>query len=70
MFKKELHETLQREIEALSDRERLVVTLYYYEHLKLSDIAKILKVSDQRVSQINSKAVMKLRQKMEKYMKG
>lgn len=70
IFKKELHETLQKEIEALSDRERLVVTLYYYEHLKLSDIAKILKVSDQRVSQINSKAVMKLRRKMEKYMKG
>ncbi len=70
IFKKELHDTLQTEIEALSERERLVITLYYYEHLKLSDIAKILKVSDQRVSQINSKAVMKLKNKMERYMKG
>lgn len=70
IFKQELRETLKDAIDSLSERERLVVTLYYYENLMLSDIAKILNVSDQRVSQINSKAVMKLRNKMENYMKG
>lgn len=70
IFKQELRETLREAIESLSERERLVITLYYYEHLKLSDIAKVLKVSDQRVSQINSKAVLKLKNKMEKYMRG
>lgn len=70
IFRQELRETLKAAIEALSERERLVVTLYYYENLMLSDIAKILGVSDQRVSQINSKAILKLRKKMEEYMKG
>lgn len=70
IFKQELRETLKEAIDSLSERERLVVTLYYYENLMLSDIAKILNVSDQRVSQINSKAILKLRGKMENYMKG
>jgi RNA polymerase sigma factor for flagellar operon FliA len=70
LFKKELSDTLKQAIEELTDRERLVVTLYYYEHLKLSEIAKVLSVTDQRISQINTKAVMKLRTKMMKYVKG
>lgn len=66
----EMHQTLRNAIESLTERERKVVTLYYYEDLKLSDLAKILGVSDQRISQILSKAVQKLRFQMEKYMKG
>ena len=70
LFREELRETLKQAIDALSERERLVVTLYYYEHLKLSDIAAVMKVTEQRVSQINSRAIAKLREPMEKYMKG
>lgn len=70
IFRQELRQTLADAIDSLSERERLVVTLYYYEHLKLSDISEILGVSDQRVSQINSKAILKLKAKMEQYMKG
>lgn len=70
VFRKEMRDILKQAINDLSERERLVITLYYYEHLKLSEIAKVLKVSDQRVSQINSKAIMKLRYVMEKYVKG
>lgn len=70
LFREELRETLKRAIDTLSERERLVVTLYYYEHLKLSDIAAVMKVTEQRVSQINSRAIAKLREPMEKYMKG
>lgn len=69
IFRQEFHSTLQAALDTLSERERLVVTLYYYEHLKLSDIARVLGVSDQRVSQINSKAILKLRTKMEDYMR-
>lgn len=70
VFKHELRETLKAAIDSLSERERLVVSLYYYERLRLSDIAKVLEVSEQRVSQINSKAIMKLKYTMENYMKG
>lgn len=70
IFKNELRETLKNAIDSLSERERLVVSLYYYERLRLSDIAKVLEVSEQRVSQINSKAIMKLKYTMENYMKG
>jgi RNA polymerase sigma factor for flagellar operon FliA len=70
LFKNELSDTLKQAIEELSERERLVVTLYYYENMKLSGIAKVLNVTDQRVSQINTKAVMKLRSKMMQYVKG
>ncbi|MEA5010145.1 MAG: FliA/WhiG family RNA polymerase sigma factor [Angelakisella sp.] len=70
VFKDELKQVLSESIDSLTQREKEVVTLYYYENLRLSDISKILKVSDQRVSQIISKAVQKLKYKMERYMKG
>lgn len=70
LAKKEMLHVLREAIQSLSERERLVVTLYYYEHMKLSSIAKIMGISDQRVSQISSRAILKLRTVMEHYMKG
>ncbi len=70
LMQKELMEMLKDAIDSLSPRERLVITLYYYERLKLSSIAKVMGVTDQRVSQISSRAVMKLRQQMQQYLKG
>lgn len=67
---KELLEMLAQGIDELSERERLVITLYYYEHLKLSEISKIMGVTDQRIAQISSRAVSKLRKKILNYMKG
>lgn len=67
---KELRQALQEAIESLSERERLVVTLYYFERMKLSSIAKIMNVSDQRVSQINTRAILKLKKKLEDYSIG
>jgi RNA polymerase sigma factor for flagellar operon FliA len=52
-------------IEKLPEKERLVVTLYYYEELTLKEIAQILGVSESRASQIHSKAVMLLRSRMD-----
>lgn len=70
ILKEELRQQLMNAIDALTERERLVVSLYYYEHLKLYEIAEILKVSESRVCQTHSKAILKMRSKLEKYMKG
>ncbi len=51
-------------INRLPDRERLVVTLYYYEGLTLSEIGEVLGVTESRVCQIHTKAVMSLRNRM------
>ncbi len=67
-LKNELKVALKEAIDELSERERLVVSLYYYENLNLSDIAKVLDISVQRVSQINTRAISKLKDKMNDYI--
>lgn len=59
---------LAKAIAELSDKERLVITLYYYEKLKFSDIGAVLDVSESRVCQIHSKAVMKMKRSLAEYM--
>ena len=70
LFKKELESELIGAIESLTERERLVISLYYYENLKLAEIAEVLDVSESRVCQIHAKAVKKMTLIMERYMKG
>ena len=65
--KKELKETLINAINRLTEKERKVVTLYYFEELTLKEISSIMEVSESRVSQIHSKAVIKLQNKLGKY---
>jgi RNA polymerase sigma factor FliA len=55
---------LQFAISALPDRERKVLTLYYFEDLNMSDIGQILGVSESRVCQIHAKAVLHLRARL------
>lgn len=64
---KELKETLRAAIENLTEKEKLVVTLYYFEELTLKEISKIMDVSESRVSQIHSKAMLKLRMRLGKH---
>jgi RNA polymerase sigma factor for flagellar operon FliA len=45
----------------LKEQERIVLSLYYFEELKLHEIAKVLELTESRVSQIRSKALGKLR---------
>ncbi|RYM07160.1 FliA/WhiG family RNA polymerase sigma factor [Sporolactobacillus sp. THM7-7] len=53
---------LAKEIERLGRKERLVITLFYYEGLTLTEIGRVLELSTSRISQIHSKALFKLRQ--------
>jgi RNA polymerase sigma factor for flagellar operon FliA len=57
----ELKDRLADAIESLPDRERLVVALYYYENLTLREIGEVLGVTESRVSQLHTKAVLALR---------
>ena len=52
---------LKQAILHLKDQERIVLSLYYFEELKLHEIAKVLELTESRVSQIRSKALSKLR---------
>ena len=54
-------------ISKLSEKEKLVVTLYYFEDLTLKEISSIMKVSESRVSQIHTKAITKLQGKLGRY---
>jgi len=51
-------------IETLPERERTVITLYYYEGLKFGEIGKILRVSESRISQIHSEVLRNLRTRL------
>ena len=51
-------------IDEMPEKERIVVTLYYYEEMTLKEIAEVLGVSESRASQIHSKAILKLRTKV------
>jgi len=70
MFRQELEKELAKAIDSLSERERLVISLYYYENLKLAEISTVLGVSESRVCQIHSKAIEKMKKTLEDYMKG
>lgn len=64
----ELKQTLIESLEVLTEKERKVIELYYYEELTLKEISKVLEVSESRVSQLHTKALNKMRKKMGGYM--
>lgn len=61
MEKTELRAYLLQAISSLTEQERLVVSLYYYEELTLKEIGDIMLISESRVSQIHTRAVTRLR---------
>jgi RNA polymerase sigma factor for flagellar operon FliA len=61
----ELKDRLADAIESLPERERLVIALYYYENLTLREIGEILGVTESRVSQLHTKAVLSLRSRFQ-----
>ncbi|MFQ5608293.1 MAG: sigma-70 family RNA polymerase sigma factor [Candidatus Zixiibacteriota bacterium] len=61
VLKNELRTFLKVAIGRLSEQEKLVVALYYFEELTLKEIGAVMKISESRVSQIHTKSVTKLR---------
>ncbi|MFZ6031829.1 MAG: sigma-70 family RNA polymerase sigma factor [Melioribacter sp.] len=62
--KNEMKERLVEMIKQLSDRDRMIITLYYYEELNYQEIAKVLNITVSRVSQLHSKIMKILKQKL------
>jgi RNA polymerase sigma factor for flagellar operon FliA len=60
----EMKQLLATAINRLGDREKIVLTLYYYEGLTLAEIGEVLGVTESRVCQIHTKAVLQLRSRM------
>lgn len=63
----EVERFLGEVIESLPERERLVVTLYYYEGLTLKEIGHVMGVSESRVCQLHTKALVRLRARLLRY---
>ena len=66
--KEELKVVLKESLDQLTEKERQVILMYYYEDLTLKEISNVLDVSESRVSQLHTKALNKMRGKMGKYM--
>lgn len=62
-----LVEKLGEEIDSLSEKEKYVVSLYYYEELTMKEIAEVLGITESRVSQIHSAAAIKLQKKLREF---
>jgi RNA polymerase sigma factor for flagellar operon FliA len=61
---KSVKDLVTQAIEELPERQRLVLSLYYYEDLNLKEIGKVLRVTESRVSQLHAQAVSRLRNKL------
>jgi RNA polymerase sigma factor for flagellar operon FliA len=63
----ELQETMVQAIEALPDKEKLLISLYYYEELTMKEIGQIMGYTESRISQLHTQAMYRLRHKLREY---
>lgn len=66
--REELKRVLTETLEILTEKEKKVILLYYYEELTLKEISNILEVSESRISQLHTRALQKMKDKMGIYM--
>ncbi len=66
----EVREIIARAIDQLPEKERLLVSLYYYEELTMKEIGEVLGITESRVSQLHTRAVMRLRGKLLRYIQS
>lgn len=64
LMARQLLESLGQAIDGLPEKERIVVSLYYYEELNLKEIGQVLNLTESRISQLHSQAVLRLRSKL------
>lgn len=62
----EVKNILADEIDKLNEKERLVIALYYYEELTLREIGEVLQVTESRVSQVHTQAMVRLERRLKK----
>ncbi|HLE10074.1 MAG: RNA polymerase subunit sigma [Bdellovibrionales bacterium RIFOXYD12_FULL_39_22] len=60
----DIREKIKEGIKALPEKQRLVLSLYYYEDLNLKEIGQVLDVTESRVSQLHTQAIIKLKSKL------
>jgi RNA polymerase sigma factor for flagellar operon FliA len=65
----EVSTMVAKAIQSLPEKERMVISLYYYDELTMKEIGHVLKFTESRVSQIHTKAILRLRSKMQKILK-
>lgn len=70
VLREECRRVIAEAIDSLKEKEKQVITLYYFKSMKYSDIAKVLGISESRVCQINTKATLTLKALLEPYIKG
>ena len=63
----EVRDVLAKAIEDLSEKERLVVTLYYHEELTMKEIGQVLGYTESRISQLHTKSLLRLKTKLRRY---
>jgi RNA polymerase sigma factor for flagellar operon FliA len=68
--KDEIRRVIVEAIEELPDKEKKILVLYYYEDLTLKEIGEVLEVTESRVSQLHTKAILRLRSKLTNIRKG
>ena len=61
LAKSELKNILKEAIDLLPEKEKLVLSLYYYEELTMKEIGLVLRLTESRVCQLHSKALLRLR---------
>ena len=67
---KGVKEIVTKAIESLPEKQRLVLSLYYYEDLNLKEIGEVLDVTESRVSQLHTQAIMWLRRKLKSHFEN
>ena len=65
-LRKELSEVLEKGIDSLKEKEKIIISLYYVEELNMREIARVLEVSEPRVSQLHAGAIKKLKEYIER----
>lgn len=68
VFTRQLKKATAKEIKALPERDRIILSLYYYEGLTLREIGEVIGLTESRVSQIHSKTITKLRSRLKSFM--
>ena len=68
--KDEIRRVIEAAINELPDKEKKILVLYYFEDLTLKEIGRVLDVTESRVSQLHTKAIIRLRSKLTHIRKG